>query len=110
MRTTGAAGFTLIEVMVVVVILGILAAVIVPNIMGRPDEARLTKVKQDVRVLEAALNLYRLDNFAYPSTEQGLDSLFAKPAGEPQPKNWQQGYIDRLPKDPSLHSQSWRCC
>ena len=95
------AGFTLIEIMVVVVILGILAAIVVPNIMGRPDEARVAKVKQDLRVLEATLSLYRLDNFFYPSTEQGLEALVNEPEGEPAPKNWnQEGYVDRLPKDP----------
>ena len=94
-------GFTLIEVMVVVVILGILAALIVPSIMGRPDEARLTKAKQDIRVLESSLRLYRLDNFVYPSTDQGLESLVKKPSGEPEARNWKEGgYLDRLPTDP----------
>jgi len=94
-------GFTLIEIMVVVVILGILAAVIVPRVLDRPDTARLVKAKQDLRTLESALNLYRLDNYAYPSTEQGLEALVTKPAGTPEPRNWQAGgYIDRLPVDP----------
>ncbi len=94
-------GFTLIEVMVVVVILGILAAVVVPRIMDRPDTARITKAKQDIRVLEGALNLYKLDNHFYPSTEQGLEALVQEPSGEPEPRNWKQGgYIDRLPIDP----------
>lgn len=94
-------GFTLIEIMVVVVILGILAAVVVPRIMDRPDDARIAKAKQDIRVLESALNLYKLDNFYYPSTQQGLEALVAKPSGEPQPKNYKQGgYIKSLPKDP----------
>lgn len=94
-------GFTLIEVMVVVVILSILAAVVVPRIMSRPDEARITKAKQDVRALEAALNLYRLDNYVYPTTDQGLEALVQKPSTPPEPKNWKQGgYLDRLPKDP----------
>ncbi len=94
-------GFTLIEVMVVIVILGILAAVVVPRIMDRPDTARLAKVKQDIRTLESALNLYKLDNFTYPSTDQGLEALVRKPSGEPEPRNWKEGgYIDRLPKDP----------
>ncbi len=94
-------GFTLIEVMVVVVILGILAAVIVPKIMGRPDEARLVKARQDIRTLQSALQLYRLDNFVYPSTEQGLDALVNKPLDEPIPKNWKDGgYVERLPMDP----------
>jgi len=80
-------GFTLIEIMVVVVILGILAAVVVPQVMDRPDTARLTKAKQDIRAIESALNLYKLDKFNYPTTEEGIESL--------QPK-----YLDRLPKDP----------
>jgi general secretion pathway protein G len=94
-------GFTLIEIMVVVVILGILAAVVVPRIMDRPDEARVTKAKQDIRVLESALALYKLDNFSYPSTQQGLDALVSKPSGDPEPKNYKTGgYIKSLPKDP----------
>jgi len=94
-------GFTLIEIMVVVVILGILAAVVVPNIMGRPDDARITKAKQDIRVLESQLNLYKLDNYSYPTTQQGLESLVTKPAGDPEPRNYKSGgYIKSLPKDP----------
>jgi general secretion pathway protein G len=94
-------GFTLIEIMVVVVILGILAAVVVPRIMDRPDDARITKAKQDIRVLESALNLYKLDNFIYPTTQQGLESLVSKPGGEPEPRNYKSGgYIKSMPKDP----------
>lgn len=94
-------GFTLIEVMVVVVILGILAAVIVPRIMDRPEQARLVKAKQDIRVLEAALQGYKLDNLAFPSTDQGLEALVQKPSGTPEPLHWKTGgYIARLPKDP----------
>lgn len=94
-------GFTLIEIMVVVVILGILAAVIVPKIMDRPDQARITKAQQDIRTLKNALNLYKLDNYNYPSTDQGLDALVKQPAGTPEAKNWKAGgYIERLPKDP----------
>jgi general secretion pathway protein G len=102
MHTQGRnAGFTLIEIMVVIVILGILAAVIVPRVLDRPDTARLVKAKQDLRTLEGALNLYRLDNYRYPSTEQGLEALVNKPVGEPEARNWQPGgYIDRLPLDP----------
>ena len=92
-------GFTLIEVMVVVIILGILAAIVVPRVMERPDEARITKAKQDIRAMESALNLYKLDNFTYPTTDQGLEALVQKPAGSPEPKNWKK-YMDRLPKDP----------
>jgi len=94
-------GFTLIEVMVVVIILGILAAIVVPRVMSRPDDARITKAKSDIRALESALNLYKLDNFVYPSTDQGLQALAQKPGGTPEPRNWKQGgYIDRMPKDP----------
>lgn len=95
------AGFTLIEIMVVVVILGILAAVVVPRIMDRPDDARIAKARQDIRVLESALNLYRLDNFYYPNTQQGLEALVTRPGGEPAPRNWKPGgYVKSLPKDP----------
>jgi general secretion pathway protein G len=94
-------GFTLIEVMVVIVILGILAAIVVPRVMDRPDTARITKAKQDIRTIENALNLYKLDNFNFPTTEQGLEALVTKPSGTPEPKNWKDGgYVDRLPKDP----------
>lgn len=94
-----ARGFTLIEVMVVVVILGILAAIVVPRIMDRPDEARIIKAKQDIRVLESALNLYRLDNYTYPTTDQGLEALVQKPNDPPEPPRWKP-YLDRLPQDP----------
>jgi general secretion pathway protein G len=94
-------GFTLIEVMVVVAILGILAAIVIPRIMDRPDEARVIKAKQDIRAMESAFQLYRLDNFAYPTTDQGLEALVSKPSGSPEPKNWKAGgYLERLPKDP----------
>ena len=94
-------GFTLIEIMVVVVILGILAAFIVPRVMDRPDAARITKVHSDVQAIESALNMYRLDNYQYPSTEQGLQALVTKPSGQPEPRNWNQGgYLASLPRDP----------
>lgn len=97
----GQRGFTLIEIMVVVVILGILAAVVVPRIMDNPDKARITKAKQDIRVLESQLNMYKLDNYVYPTTQQGLEALVTKPAGEPEPRNYPNGgYIKSLPKDP----------
>jgi general secretion pathway protein G len=92
-------GFTLIEVMVVVVILGVLAALIVPRVMSRPDEARAVAARQDIAALMQALKLYKLDNRHYPSTEQGLAALVAKPAGTPLPANWKP-YLERLPKDP----------
>ncbi len=94
-------GFTLIEVMVVVVILGVLAALVVPKIMSRPDEARIVKVKQDIRAVEAALKLYKLDNYVYPTTDQGLEALVTKPTGMPEPKQWKEGgYLDSVPVDP----------
>jgi len=94
-------GFTLLEVMVVVVILGILAALVVPRIISRPDEARIIAAKQDIASLMQALKLYRLDNQRYPTTEQGLQALVAKPTTAPLPANWKSGgYVERLPKDP----------
>lgn len=94
-------GFTLIEIMVVIVILGILASVVVPRIMDRPDEAKVVKAQTDIRALKAALDLYKLDNYNYPSTDQGLEALTSRPSGNPEPRNYKQGgYVDRLPKDP----------
>ncbi|MGF6569976.1 type II secretion system protein G (GspG) [Paraburkholderia fungorum] len=94
-------GFTLIEVMVVIAILGILAALIVPKIMSRPDEARRVAAKQDIGTVMQALKLYRLDNGRYPSQEQGLRALIEKPATDPVPANWKDGgYLERLPNDP----------
>ena len=93
-------GFTLIEIMVVVVILGILAALVAPNVIRRIDDARVTKAKQDIRAYETALNLYRMDNFRYPTTEQGLEALVKQPT-DPNIKNWKAGgYIQSLRKDP----------
>jgi general secretion pathway protein G len=95
------AGFTLLEVMVVVVILGILAALVVPQIIGRPDDARVIAARQDISTLMQALKLYRLDNLRYPTTEQGLQALAAKPVTTPVPPNWKSGgYVERLPRDP----------
>jgi general secretion pathway protein G len=94
-------GFTLIEVMVVIVILGVLAALVVPRIISRPDEARAVAAKQDIATISQALKLYRLDNQRYPTAEQGLAALTAKPELAPVPPNWKPGgYIERLPKDP----------
>ena len=95
------AGLTLIELMVVVVILSILAVVIVPRVIDRPDQARVARAQADIAALSAALDLYRLDNNAYPSTEQGLRALVERPSIPPEPQNWAQGgYVDRLPDDP----------
>jgi len=93
------AGFTLIEVMVVIVILGVLAALIVPRVMSRPDEARVVAARQDISSLLQAVKLYRLDNRRYPSTEQGLQALVSKPSSGPLPEKWQP-YLDKLPLDP----------
>ncbi len=93
--------FTLIEVLVVVAILGILAAIVVPRIMDRPDEAKRVAAKADIGAIVQALKLYRLDNGAYPSTDQGLGALVQRPTTNPVPANWKQGgYLERLPKDP----------
>jgi general secretion pathway protein G len=94
-------GFTLIEVMVVIVILGILAALVVPRVLERPDEARVIAARQDIAAISQALKLYRLDNQRYPTTDQGLQALVARPAIEPVPGNWKpNGYLERLPRDP----------
>ena len=94
-------GFTLIEIMVVVVIMGVLAALFVPRLMGRTDDARILAAKQDIATLMQALKLYRLDNQRYPTTEQGLPALITRPTNGPQPVNWKNGgYIDKLNKDP----------
>lgn len=99
-RFPAAKGFTLIEILVVVVILGILAAIVVPRVMDRPGEARVTRAKQDIQGVMTALNLYKLDNFVYPSSAQGLEALSAKPSGQPDAPNWKGPYLDRVPKDP----------
>lgn len=94
-------GFTLIELMVVLVILGVLAALIVPKVMDRPDEARVLAARQDIAAIGQALKLYRLDNMRYPSTEQGLQALITKPTLQPLPGNWKAGgYLEKLPNDP----------
>ena len=100
-RKQNSRGFTLIEILVVVVIIGILGAVIVPNLLGRPDQARITAAKSDLRNLSNALDIYRMDNFVYPSTEQGLEALVSPPSGFPEPKNYTPGgYVKNLPTDP----------
>jgi general secretion pathway protein G len=96
--------FTLIEVMVVVAILAVLAALIVPKVMSRPDEARVVAARQDIASLLQALKLYRLDNLRYPTTEQGLAALVTRPTLAPVPPNWKPGgYLERLPRDPWGH-------
>jgi general secretion pathway protein G len=92
-------GFTLIELMVVLAIIGVLAALIVPNVLGRADEARMTAARTDVGNLMQALKLYRLDNQRYPSNEQGLQALVSRPTAEPMPVNWKP-YLEKLPRDP----------
>ena len=92
-------GFTLIELMVVLLIIGVLAALIVPNVLDRADDARVTAAKTDVNNLMQALKLYRLDNQCYPTAEQGLAALLTKPAAAPVPPNW-KSYLDLLPNDP----------
>ncbi|MBB5020894.1 type II secretion system major pseudopilin GspG [Desulfurispira natronophila] len=94
-------GFSLIEIMVVVVILGVLAALVVPNILQRPDEARVTAAKADIRSISNALEMYRLDNYNYPSTDQGLEALVNQPSGFPEARNWNHdGYLNSIPRDP----------
>jgi len=99
-----ARGFTLIEIMVVIVILGILAALVVPSVLSRTDDARIAAAKSDLAAIRQALKLYRLDNQVYPTTEQGLDALVARPTQPPPPPNWKPGgYLEKLPRDPWGH-------
>jgi len=94
-------GFTLLEVMVVIVILGVLASLVVPNLLGNKEKADQQKVVTDISALEQALDMYKLDNSVYPNTDQGLDALVTKPSSSPEPRNYRNGgYIKRLPKDP----------
>ncbi|MBP6361331.1 MAG: type II secretion system major pseudopilin GspG [Aeromonas sp.] len=101
MSTQRQRGFTLLEIMVVIVILGILASLVVPNLMGNKEQADRQKAVSDIVALENALDMYKLDNSRYPTTEQGLEALVSKPQGEPEPRNYKSdGYIKRLPQDP----------
>jgi general secretion pathway protein G len=94
-------GFTLVEIMVVVVIIGILGMLVVPKLLGRTGEARVTAAKTDISAIQQALQLYKLDNQRFPTTEQGLQALVSKPTSGPAANGWKQGgYIDKLPKDP----------
>ncbi|MCE2573542.1 type II secretion system major pseudopilin GspG [Motilimonas eburnea] len=94
-------GFTLLEVMVVIVILGVLSAMIVPNLLGNKEKADQQKVVSDIIALENSLDMYKLDNSRYPTTDQGLEALVSKPAGSPEPRNYREGgYLKRLPNDP----------
>jgi general secretion pathway protein G len=93
-------GFTLIELMVVLVILGIIMGLVVPNVVGRGDEARVTAAQTDIKTISQALEMYRLHNSHYPSTDQGLEALVSKPSGDPEPKNWRGPYLSQTPVDP----------
>lgn len=93
-------GFTLIEIMVVVIIIGILAAIVAPNVIGRVDDARVTTAKSDIATIAGAMKLYRLDNFSYPRTEDGIEALVTQP-NDQAARNWKAGgYLERFPKDP----------
>jgi general secretion pathway protein G len=94
-------GFSLVEILVVLVIIGLLVSIVAPNVLQRADEARIQKVHADFKNIETALKLYKLDNFNYPTTEQGLGALVEKPTIDPLPRNWKKnGYLERMPEDP----------
>ena len=99
LKTQAQRGFTLIELMVVVVILAVLAVAVVPNLMDRPDEARNVKAKQDINAISSSLQLYKLDNYNYPTTDQGIEALVTKPTDGPEAKNWKK-LLDNVPQDP----------
>jgi general secretion pathway protein G len=106
-RLTPARGFTLIEIMVVVVIIAALAALIAPNVMGRADEAKVTAAKSDIAAIVNALKLYKLDNQRYPTAEQGLQALVSKPSVGPAPMQWKP-YLEKLPNDPWNHPYQYK--
>lgn len=94
-------GFSLIEIMVVVIIIGLLASIVAPAVLNRADDARLQKVQADFSAIQTALKMYRIDNYVYPSSEQGLEALVERPTIAPEPRNWRQGgYLEELPRDP----------
>ena len=99
-RLRRAAGFTLIELMVVLVIIGVLAALIVPNVLDRTDDARATAARTDINVLMQALKIYKLDNQRFPTADQGLAALVNRPTTPPEPMNWRRPYVEKLPNDP----------
>lgn len=103
------AGLTLVEMIVVLAIIALIAAIIVPNVIGRPDQARVTVAQSDLKSISAALKMYRLDNGDYPSSAQGLQALVTKPTGEPAPVNWAaNGYLESVPVDPWGHAYLYR--
>ena len=103
------AGLTLIEMIVVLAIIALIAGLIVPNVIGRPDEARVTVAAADLRTISAALKMYRLDNGAYPTTEQGLAALAERPTSAPLPRTWpEEGYLAEVPRDPWDQPYSYR--
>lgn len=94
-------GFSLIEIMVVVIIIGLLASIVAPQVLNRADEARVQKVKSDFKSIQTGLKMYRIDNYSYPTSEQGLQALVERPTMAPQPRNWDEsGYLEQLPRDP----------
>ena len=106
---TEQAGLTLIEMIVVLAIIALIAALIVPNVIGRPDQARVTIAKTDLRTISAALKMYRLDNGSYPTSEQGLAALSARPTLAPVPANWSpNGYLEQVPVDPWAQAYSYK--
>ena len=108
-RSDREAGLTLVEMIVVLAIIALVAALIVPNVIGRPDEARVTVANSDIRTISAALKMYRLDNGTYPTTEQGLAALVKKPTAEPIPRSWSaEGYLPQLPVDPWGHPYAYQ--
>lgn len=108
-KTKRQQGFTLLEVMVVLVIIGLLVAIVAPNVLDNQDKAMVQKARADLSSLEQALEMYRLDNFTYPSSEQGLNALVTKPSIAPEPRNYRDnGYIRRLPTDPWGNAYQYR--